>query len=117
MKHQGKIRLCSTDNVPGRRITKWVGYESVAAAVTFSFARDFLAGLRDWWGGRSKTIEQGLRRAEAGLRRELASKAARKGADAVVGVRLALVPYGPRVSILNLHLSGTLVTTSAEVRR
>lgn len=111
------MRLCTTEAPPGRRVQSWIGLETVVVTFALSFARDALAAIRDWWGGRSATVERGIRQAQRQAFAELRAAAEKRGADAVVGLRSDMTAHGARVSMLSIRLTGTLVRTAAETER
>lgn len=106
-----RVRLSTLETIPGHRNHEHVGVAHATASFSLSFTRDFLAGLREWWGGRSRSHELQVGSELAGLYRQLQRQAAAKGADAVVGVRQSMSPYGPRVSLLCITLTGTMMRT------
>lgn len=72
--------------------------------------RDFLAGIRDFVGGRSGAYEEVLRQAKDTAIREMEEQAARLGANAVIGVDLDYETVGGSGSMLMVTATGTAVT-------
>ena len=72
--------------------------------------RDFLAGIRDFVGGRSGAYEEVLRQAKDTAIREMEEQAARLGANAVIGVDLDHETVGGSGSMLMVTATGTAVT-------
>lgn len=88
-------------------------YHGIVTAETIIGAnaiRDFMAGLRDFFGGRSGSYETVLREARETALRELGEEAAARGANAVVGVSLDYETVGASGSMLMVVASGTAVT-------
>ena len=71
--------------------------------------RDFLAGVRDFFGGRSASYEAVLREAKDTAHEEMARQAAALGANAVVGIDLDYETVGGSGSMLMVTCSGTAV--------
>ena len=71
--------------------------------------RDFLAGIRDFFGGRSGAYEEVLREAKNTALEEMSREAQRLGANAVVGIDLDYETVGGSGSMLMVTCSGTAV--------
>ena len=71
--------------------------------------RDFLAGIRDFFGGRSGAYEEVLREAKDTALEEMSREAQRLGANAVVGIDLDYETVGGSGSMLMVTCSGTAV--------
>lgn len=71
--------------------------------------KDFMAGLRDFFGGRSGTYEKVLREAKDTALREMEDRARELGANAIVGVDLDYEAIGQNGSMLMVMCSGTAV--------
>lgn len=71
--------------------------------------RDFMAGIRDFFGGRSGAYEEVLREAKNTALEEMAQEAQRLGANAVVGIDLDYETVGGSGSMLMVTCSGTAV--------
>lgn len=71
--------------------------------------KDFMAGLRDFFGGRSGTYEKVLREAKESAMSEMEERAAQMGANAIVGIDLDYEAIGENGSMLMVTCSGTAV--------
>jgi len=71
--------------------------------------KDFMANLRDFFGGRSGAYEDVLRNAKDSALNELAERAQRLGANAVVGIDFDYEAIGASGSMLMVACSGTAV--------
>ena len=93
----------------GRRITEYkgVGFGEVIAGV--NFVKDFVAGLSNFFGGRSGTYEEELINARQQALAEMEQRAAQLGADAVVGVDIDYEVLGADNGMLMVTASGTAV--------
>lgn len=80
--------------------------ESIIGA---NFVKDFFAGIRDIIGGRSGSYEQVLREAKDTALAEMQERAARMGANAIVGIDIDYETVGQSGSMLMVAVSGTAV--------
>ncbi len=95
--------MTTTALVEGRHITKYHGVVTGEAIIGANVVRDLFAGLRDFFGGRSGSYEEVLRKAKDTALQEMGEEAARLGANAVIGIyknplSLVLVSRKPWVS-------------------
>ncbi len=102
--------ITTTPSVEGRTITSYKGIVFGEVISGVDFVKDFAAGLRDIFGGRSKTYEDELLRAREEALREMEQRAASMGAHAVVGVDIDYEVLGQAGSMLMVTASGTAVT-------
>ena len=82
------ILLSTTSEVPGHTVTAYKGMVISQVTAGRHLGKDVLAGVRDVFGGRSKSLEKDLESARQEALSELAAKAQKIGANAVVGIRL-----------------------------
>lgn len=80
--------------------------ETIIGANVF---KDFMAGLRDFFGGRSGTYEKVLAETKDTSLSEMAERARQMGANAVVGIDLDYETIGQGNSMLMVTCSGTAV--------
>ncbi|PJE25841.1 Uncharacterized conserved protein YbjQ, UPF0145 family [Pseudooceanicola antarcticus] len=99
--------ITTTNSIEGRRITDYRGVVVGEAIMGANVVRDFFAGITDIIGGRSGAYESKLQDARDTAMRELEERAARLGANAVVGVDLDYEVVGD--SMLMVSVSGTAV--------
>ena len=81
--------VTTTPSVEGRRITEYKGVVFGEVIAGVNFVKDFVAGLSNFFGGRSGTYEEELINARQQALDEMEQRAAQLGADAVVA-RLGL---------------------------
>lgn len=101
--------MTTTPSVEGKQIVRYLGVvtgETISGANVF---RDFLAGVRDFFGGRSASYEAVLREAKDTALEEMARQAEALGANAVVGIDLDYETVGGSGSMLMVTCSGTAV--------
>ena len=99
--------LTTTPSVEGKKIVTYYGIVSGETIIGANAIRDFMAGLRDFFGGRSGTYEEVLRKAKNTALEEMANEAERMGANAVVGIDLDYETVGSSSSMLMVTCSGT----------
>ena len=102
--------VTTTPIIEGKRIIRYYGIVSGETIIGANVFRDFLAGIRDFVGGRSGAYEEVLRPAKDTAIREMEEQAARLGANAVIGVDLDYETVGGSGSMLMVTATGTAVT-------
>ena len=101
--------LTTTPTIEGRKIVEYKGVVFGEVIVGVNFIKDFAAGLRDIFGGRSNTYENELVSARNAAMQELTSRARVMRADAVVGIDVDYEVLGQNGSMLMVTVSGTAV--------
>ena len=101
--------LTTTNVVEGRPVQEYLGVINAQSIIGANIFKDIFAGLRDVFGGRSKTYERVLEEAKEDALRELAEKAQALGANAVVSVDLDFETIGSGGSMLMVIATGTAV--------
>ena len=101
--------VTTTPSVEGRRITEYRGVVFGEVIAGVNFVKDFVAGLSNFFGGRSGTYEEELINARQQAMDEMEQRAAQLGADAVVGVDIDYEVLGADNGMLMVTASGTAV--------
>ena len=101
--------LTTTPTVQGHNINQYFGVVTGETIIGANFVKDFMAGLTDFFGGRSGTYENVLREAKDAALKEMSDRAAQIGANAVVGIDLDYETIGQSSSMLMVTCSGTAV--------
>ncbi|MGN0086862.1 MAG: YbjQ family protein [Alloprevotella sp.] len=101
--------LTTTPNLEGHSIREYRGIVTAETIIGANFLKDFMAGLRDFFGGRSHTYENTFAEARETALAELTQKALQLGANAIVGLRLDYETVGDANSMLMVIASGTAV--------
>ena len=96
--------MTTTPSVEGKQIVRYLGVVTGETIIGANVFRDFLAGVRDFFGGRSASYEAVLREAK-----DTARQAEALGANAVVGIDLDYETVGGSGSMLMVTCSGTAV--------
>ena len=101
--------MTTTPSVEGKQIVRYLGVVTGETIIGANVFRDFLAGVRDFFGGRSGSYEAVLREAKDTALEEMARQAEALGANAVVGIDLDCETVGGSGSMLMVTCSGTAV--------
>ena len=101
--------ITTTQSIEGKKI---VEYKSIVFGEVISgvdVVKDMVAGLSNFFGGRSNTYETELVNARESALREMEERAAKLGANAVVGVDIDYEVLGANNGMLMVTASGTAV--------
>lgn len=101
--------LSTTPTIEGSPIREYKGVVTGETIIGANVFKDFMAGLRDFFGGRSGTYEKVLAEAKDTSLSEMAERARQLGANAVVGIDLDYETTGQGNSMLMVTCSGTAV--------
>ena len=101
--------MTTTPSVEGKQIVRYLGVVTGETIIGANVFRDFLAGVRDFFGGRSASYEAVLREAKDTALEEMARQPEALGANAVVGIDLDYETVGGSGSMLMVTCSGTAV--------
>lgn len=99
----------TTPTLEGHPIREYRGVVTGETIIGANVFKDFMAGLRDFFGGRSGTYESVLREAKDSAMREMAQRAESLGCNAIVGIDLDYETVGQGGSMLMVTCSGTAV--------
>ncbi|MDP4091391.1 MAG: YbjQ family protein [Bacillota bacterium] len=102
--------VTTTSTVDGKRITEYKGIVFGEVVAGVNFLKDLSAGLSNFFGGRSKSYEDELIQARENAIAEMISEASRRGANAVVGIKIDYETLG-QGNMLMVIASGTAVFT------
>lgn len=101
--------MTTTPSVEGRHIVKYYGVVTGETIIGANVFRDFMAGVKDFFGGRSSAYEEVLQKAKDTALEEMARSAESLGANAVIGIDLDYETVGASGSMLMVVCSGTAV--------
>lgn len=101
--------ITTTSTVEGRPAREYLGVINAQSIIGANIFKDIFAGLRDVFGGRSKTYEKVIEQAKEDALRELSQKGQALGADAIIGVDLDFETIGSGGSMLMVIATGTAV--------
>lgn len=101
--------LTTTPTVEGRPIQNYLGLVCGEVISGVDFVKDFAAGMRNFFGGRSASYENELTDARAQAIEELVQRAEQMGANAVVGIDVDYEVLGQGGNMMMVTVSGTAV--------
>ena len=101
--------LSTTPTIEGRTIREYKGVVTGETIIGANVLRDFMAGIRDFVGGRSGSYEKVLREAKDTSMQEMMDRAQAMGANAIVGIDIDYETIGANGSMLMVATSGTAV--------
>jgi hypothetical protein len=101
--------LSTTPTLEGKPIKQYLGIVTGETIIGANAIKDFMAGLTDFFGGRSTTYEKVLIEAKETAIKELEERATRLGANAIVGIDLDYETVGQNGGMLMVTVSGTAV--------
>lgn len=101
------MMLSTTPTLEGHPICEYRGVVTGETIIGANFVKDFMAGVRDFFGGRSGSYEKVLREAKNTAMREMVERAQALGCNAVVGIDLDYETIGSNASMLMVICSGT----------
>lgn len=99
----------TTPTIEGKEIVEYKGIVFGEVIAGIDFIKDFAAGLTNFFGGRSKSYEGELIQARENAIKEMEERAARLGANAVVGVDFDYEVLGQSNDMIMVTASGTAV--------
>ncbi len=102
--------VTTTPAIEGKKIVDYKGIVFGEVVSGVNFLKDFTAGLRNIFGGRSGSYENELIKARENAIEEMQQRARNLGANAVVGVDIDYEVLGADNGMLMVTASGTAVT-------
>ena len=99
----------TTPSIEGKTITAYKGIVFGEVITGVNMFKDMAAGMRNIFGGRSKSYEDELISARQEAIREMEERASELGANAVVGVDIDYEVLGEGGGMLMVTASGTAV--------
>ena len=101
--------VTTTQSIEGRQIVEYRGIVFGEVITGINVLKDFAAGVRNFFGGRSAAYEEELLAARQQALDELEQRAAEAGANAVVGVDMDYEMLGSNNGMVMVNVSGTAV--------
>jgi uncharacterized protein YbjQ (UPF0145 family) len=104
--------VSTTSEIPNRDIDCIIDIVGAEAAVGLNIFKDIAANFRDFFGGRSRTVQLAVKDARTACLLELRLAAVKLGADAIVGIKFdfsELSTTGTGGGILFVAATGTAV--------
>ena len=101
--------LSTTPTIEGHAIREYKGVVTGEVIIGANVLKDFMAGLTDFFGGRSGSYEKVLNEAKDSAIQEMVQRAQTLGANAIVGIDIDYETIGSNSSMLMVATSGTAV--------
>lgn len=101
--------ISTTPNLEGHPIQKYLGVVTGETIIGANVFKDMMAGITDFFGGRSTTYEKVLVQAKDTAIQEMVDRAGQWGANAIVGIDIDYETVGGSGSMLMVTCSGTAV--------
>lgn len=104
--------VSTTNEIPNRQIDGIIDIVGAEAAIGLNIFKDIAANFRDFFGGRSRTVQIVVKEARTACLIELRLAAVKLGADAVIGIKFdfsELSTTGSGGGILFVAATGTAV--------
>ena len=108
--------ILTTEHASDLRIAERIDIITAECVIGMHVFKDLMAGARDLFGGRSATIQKGLKEARTTALTELRREARDVGADAVVGVSLNYSEISAGTTMLMVVATGTAVKLASSGR-
>lgn len=103
--------ITTTPSIEGKKVINYRGIVFGEVIAGVNFVKDFVAGLSNFFGGRSSTYEEELITAREAAMHEMEQRAYALGANAVIGVDIDYEVLGTDNGMLMVTVSGTAVVT------
>ena len=101
--------VTTTSYIDGKKVEEYKGIVFGEVITGVNVLKDFAAGMRNFFGGRSQSYENELTAAREEALREMEERAAQQGANAVIGVDIDYEVLGADNGMLMVTASGTAV--------
>ena len=101
--------ITTTNTIEGKRIVEYKGLVFGEVVSGVNFIKDFFAGWTDTLGGRSSTYESEAQDARDDAVKEMAKRAEKMGANAIIGVELDYQIVGEKNGMIMFNVIGTAV--------
>lgn len=101
--------VTTTAHIEGREIAGYLDIVSAESVQGINVVRDLFAGMRDFFGGRSQTLERALREARVQATDEIKERARKLDADAVVGLDFEISMPSGHGGMVVVFATGTAV--------
>jgi uncharacterized protein YbjQ (UPF0145 family) len=98
--------VTTTDSIQGATIDSYLGIVTAEVVYGTNALRDFFAGMRDFFGGRTASYEKVFEKGHLDAIRELEERARRLGANAIVGIEID-------TNTINVDAGGALLLITA----
>lgn len=102
--------VTTTNGVEGKTVEQYQGIVFGEVITGINVLKDLGAGMRNFFGGRSKSYEEELTLAREEAIEEMKQRAQELGAEAIIGMKMDYEVLGSDNGMLMVTCSGTAVT-------
>lgn len=103
--------ILTTPTIEGKKINKYLGLVTGDSLLGANMYKDMFSGVRDVVGGRTSKYEEELTNARKLALQSMQEKAEKKGANAIIGTRVAYHNLGGTMgNTIMVTVSGTAVS-------
>lgn len=102
--------VTTTNGVQGKQVESYQGIVFGEVITGINVLKDLGAGMRNFFGGRSKSYEEELTLAREEAIEEMKQRAQELGADAIIGMKMDYEVLGSDNGMLMVTCFGTAVT-------
>lgn len=109
--------LTTTETIDGYSIDRYIAVVTGESIFGINAAKDWVAGIKDFWGGRVGGYEEEIRKARIQAMAQIRDNAVSLGANAIIGIRFDYETLSPRGTgtVIMVTVSGTAVQCSRKV--
>lgn len=101
--------ITTTNSLDGHEVVEYLGVVSAETVVGVNVFKDFFAGMRDFFGGRSGSYEKTIKDCKDMVFSEMSAEAEKYGANALIGVDIGYEILGKANGMLMVSGVGTAV--------
>lgn len=101
--------VTTTNGVDGTQVSEYLGVCFGEVITGVNMFKDMAAGVRNIFGGRTKSYEEELTKAREEALSEMSQRAMQLNADAIIGVKMDYEVLGADNGMLMVTCSGTAV--------
>ena len=103
--------ILTTPTIEGKKITEYYGLVTGDSLLGANLYKDMFSGVRDVVGGRTSKYEEELTNARDLAKKSMEEKAEQKGANAIIGTRVAYHNLGGTMgNTIMVTIMGTAVS-------
>jgi len=110
---EGNMLVTTSPEVEGMHVVEYKGIVVADVTPGRHVGKDFMAGIRNFFGGRSKSWEKTLKETQQEALAEIVKKAEEKGANAIISLRLEDEALG-QGGMMNIKVYGTAVVVERD---
>lgn len=106
--------VTTTDTIQNQTITSYLGVVTAEVVYGTNVMRDFFAGIRDTFGGRTGSYEKVFEKGQQKAVAELQERAQKLGADGIIGIEIdtGTINVDAKGVLLLITATGTAVKLS-----